>query len=72
MVCLTQHHMHFCFFYILGTARRLCLRPQIFKELSPSSISKNVTAKTIVLSPAMSHYFQARRGPFTPGNIKLY
>ncbi|XP_052101551.1 succinate dehydrogenase [ubiquinone] cytochrome b small subunit, mitochondrial-like [Mytilus californianus] len=49
-----------------GTARRICLRPQIFKELSPNSISKDVTSKTIVLSPAMSHYFQARRGPFTP------
>lgn len=34
--------------------------------MSPS-INKDVTSKTIVLSPVMSHYFQARRGPFTPG-----
>lgn len=46
-----------------GAARRLCIRPQ---TVVPNSINKDVTAKTIVLSPVMSHYFQARRGPFTP------
>ena len=49
-----------------GAARRLTFGSQNLQKLMPNSINKDVTAKTIVLSPVMSHYFQARRGPFTP------